>query len=330
MTIRLTRRTNLKELFVSSVDEELESGIVRSPRYPKLSLEEAVAKVEAIYEEDKTAGTPVSAAIRHMGFRAQSGPANTALAALKRFGLLESRNGRVYPTQRAVAILKLPESDDRRRNALREAIMAPEVYREILSKYKSTGLPSQESLEHELLLEGRFNHNAVPALVADFFSSLKFAGLTDLKGVTLDHDDIHEESPGIAENDRQPPEKQFKRRQMQAGMKEDVFSLDEGAVVLQWPDRLSRTSAEDMKEWLDLISKKVDRAAASAELDDILTTLDKNPSGLTVDEVADAIGASRRRAAIGRRLAELQEYGEIECDDGKYKRQAGGAKIDFR
>lgn len=36
----------------------------------------------------------------------------------------------------------------------------------------------------------------------------------------------------------------------------------------------------------------------------------------------------RRRGAIGKRLAELQEYGEIECDnDGKYKREPGKANL---
>lgn len=32
----------------------------------------------------------------------------------------------------------------------------------------------------------------------------------------------------------------------------DVFSLDEGSVVLQWPDRLSKVSAADLQDWLDL------------------------------------------------------------------------------
>lgn len=43
-------------------------------------------------------------------------------------------------------------------------------------------------------------------------------------------------------------------------MKEDIFSLDEGAVLLQWPERLSEASAQDLQDWLDLIGGKIKRA----------------------------------------------------------------------
>lgn len=49
------------------------------------------------------------------------------------------------------------------------------------------------------------------------------------------------------------------------GVKEDVFSLDEGAVVLQWPDRLSKTSAQDLQDWLNLIGRKIQRAAMDGD-----------------------------------------------------------------
>jgi hypothetical protein len=48
---------------------------------------------------------------------------------------------------------------------------------------------------------------------------------------------------------------------MAPGTKEDVFSLDEGAVVLQLPERLSKTSAQDLHDWLALIGRKIQRAA---------------------------------------------------------------------
>lgn len=50
-------------------------------------------------------------------------------------------------------------------------------------------------------------------------------------------------------------------------MKEDVFSLDEGSVVLTWPERISKTSAQDLKDWLALVARKIERAAALAEHD---------------------------------------------------------------
>lgn len=52
-----------------------------------------------------------------------------------------------------------------------------------------------------------------------------------------------------------------KRRPMLPGMNEDVFSLAEGAIVLQWPGRLSKVSAADAQDWLELIVRKIKRAS---------------------------------------------------------------------
>src|SRR5262245_11834843 len=131
-----------KQQEVEEIDDADEkAGIVRSPRYPAISLREAVAKVKTIYDADKTAGTPTDAALRHMGYKSRSGPALTTIAALKRFGLIETRGGRAYPTSRAVTILRLPENDIRRKKALAEAALAPQIYQELFDRYKDTGLP---------------------------------------------------------------------------------------------------------------------------------------------------------------------------------------------
>ena len=44
-------------------------------------------------------------------------------------------------------------------------------------------------------------------------------------------------------------------------MKEDVFTLDEGNAVLQWPATLSLASYADLKDWLDLMLRKIERQA---------------------------------------------------------------------
>jgi hypothetical protein len=42
-------------------------------------------------------------------------------------------------------------------------------------------------------------------------------------------------------------------------MKEDTFTLDEGDVVLQWPERLSQESYEDLESWMHLQLRKIKR-----------------------------------------------------------------------
>ena len=47
---------------------------------------------------------------------------------------------------------------------------------------------------------------------------------------------------------------------MQAGMKEDVFTLEEGPVILQYPESLSQESFEDLESWLQLVIRKAKRS----------------------------------------------------------------------
>ena len=56
------------------------------------------------------------------------------------------------------------------------------------------------------------------------------------------------------------------QRQEGLGMKEDVFALTEGDVVLQWPELLSRESFDDLKEWAEIVLRKIERRVAMNEL----------------------------------------------------------------
>ena len=46
-------------------------------------------------------------------------------------------------------------------------------------------------------------------------------------------------------------------------MKEDVFALTEGDVVLQWPELLSKESFEDLKAWATIVLRKIEREVAA-------------------------------------------------------------------
>ena len=54
---------------------------------------------------------------------------------------------------------------------------------------------------------------------------------------------------------------------MQPGIKEDVFNLEEGSVVVQYPERLTQESFDDFESYLQLVIRKAKRSivADSAE-----------------------------------------------------------------
>lgn len=56
-------------------------------------------------------------------------------------------------------------------------------------------------------------------------------------------------------------------------MQEDVFSLSEGRVVIQWPAPLSAESIQDLKDWLKIVERKITRSTSqSGESGDRQTT----------------------------------------------------------
>ena len=58
-----------------------------------------------------------------------------------------------------------------------------------------------------------------------------------------------------------------KRREVKSVMKEDVFSLAEGDVTLQWPVSLSADSYEDIEDWAKLMLRKIKRSIVAAKPD---------------------------------------------------------------
>jgi hypothetical protein len=172
-----------------TISEEAKKERQRSPNYPAVGLREAVERVRKLYNEDGRAGAPPKIAAVHIGFKAAHGQANSVLAALKRFGLISEVNGRVAPTHAAIEILNLLESDPRRQAALREAALAPPIYRELVDKHRTTGLPKRDVLESELIIYKKFNPSAVKGFVTDFLDTLEYAGISVEAGVGSNKDD---------------------------------------------------------------------------------------------------------------------------------------------
>jgi hypothetical protein len=167
----------------------------RSPSYPTVGLREALERTKKFYEMDGKAGAPPETAAKHIGFATAHGQAMSVLSALKKFGLIEDKHGRIVPTQRALELLNLPEHDPRRPEALRMAALAPPIYRKLLEKYREAGcLPHDDTLKGELVTYEDFNPNAVDAFIKDFRATLDFAGISDFSVIEYESEMHTEES----------------------------------------------------------------------------------------------------------------------------------------
>ncbi len=47
-----------------------------------------------------------------------------------------------------------------------------------------------------------------------------------------------------------------------AGMRQEIFSLAEGDVMIQWPERMSEDSFQDFTDWLTILQRKIKRSVA--------------------------------------------------------------------
>lgn len=44
-----------------------------------------------------------------------------------------------------------------------------------------------------------------------------------------------------------------------AGLKQEVFALDSGQIVVSWPEQINPQSFEDVKDWLTILERKIGR-----------------------------------------------------------------------
>jgi len=298
----------------------------RSPAYPTVSLPEALERVGKLFKEDGRAGATPAIAAKHIGYATAHGLAYSVLSALKKFGLLDEGNGRVFPSQRAIELLNLPTNDPRRIQGLKDAALSPQIYRELVEQHIQTGLPGDEALQAELVTYKNFNPKAVEGFVKDFRATLEFAGLSDFAVlgseekadggkkkpqigdfVQWEHNGIlglrqskrllrfsDDGQFGFVEGDDKtglpvaeiipadPPQQtppfvpvsplhgmDFGKRDQGAKMKQDVFSLAEGEVVISWPTPLSPDSIQDLKDWLKIVERKIARSTVEEKPDSL-------------------------------------------------------------
>jgi hypothetical protein len=293
----------------------------RSPNYPGISLSTAVEKITSWYKADGIVASSKEAAMKHMG-----GDAGRVVSALKSFGLISEADGRIKLTQRGIDIVARGVDDLKRKQAIKEAGLSPAVYAELVTEY-SSGLPSDTTLQSELIAGRKFNPKAVSSFIEDFRATLEFAGITkssvvdskagkeekaaiqvgdfvqwesggvlqfiEAKRIREISDDgawafvdgsntglpimeltvmaeppIKDVTPPQASLDQHPrPRTIVEAQQMvglslppKSGTRQDVFSLTEGTVTIQWPADLSNESFEDLSAWIDILKRKIGRS----------------------------------------------------------------------
>jgi hypothetical protein len=157
----------------------------RSPNYPGISLKTAVEKITTWYKADGLVASPKDAAMKHMG-----GDVGRVISALKSFGVINEADGRIKLAQRGIDIVARPQEDPKRKQALKDASLSPVIYNELVKQYAG-GLPSDTTLQSELIAGRKFNPKFANSFIEDFKATLEFAGITPSAVVDLTGEGEH-------------------------------------------------------------------------------------------------------------------------------------------
>ena len=119
---------------------------IRSPSYPSWPLDNAIDGVAKIYEAYRTSPIEREAAAKLLGFSSLSGPAATALGAIRAYGLMAlAGKGTSVVTERARTIL-YPDNGNERLMSLVEAADAPPIFQKIRERFADHDVPPQDGI----------------------------------------------------------------------------------------------------------------------------------------------------------------------------------------
>src|SRR5258706_2171033 len=180
----------------------------RSPLYPSINLETAILRVKQLYEKEKQYPTPVGTIATHWNYKSLNGPASQALAALKKYGLIddegagEQRKAKISTL--ADVILAHPDEAVRKK-AIQEAALKPAMNRELWEKYQND-LPSDRNLRWELTHGRGFTETGAGEFIPVYRATIAFAQLAshvpDSNGDSDFQGDVENDDHGIREADR--------------------------------------------------------------------------------------------------------------------------------
>ncbi|TPL80247.1 hypothetical protein FJ950_26815 [Mesorhizobium sp. B2-3-14] len=178
----------------------------RSPSYPSLSIQKALEKAKALYDNEGDYAAPLESVATAWGYSAKSSGGRQMLATLGYYGLIDvegegdTRKVKVSTIARRI-LLDEREDDTEKKILVRKVALHPKAHKAIYEKYP-VGLASDNSVVHFLVFDLDFNRDAANELLAEFKETARYIGLYE-PDKNADKTDRETQS-GTVEN--QPPD----------------------------------------------------------------------------------------------------------------------------
>lgn len=242
---------------------------LRSPNYPSLTLREALERTKKVYEHEHMRPAPKEVILKDLGFAGANGASLTVFGALRRYGLLQPHGDGFRVGSHAITVFELAEGDAQRNLALQSLAFTPTLFAELKAEY-GFAMPSEHNLRFNLVNKG-FTSKAADEVVRVYRENLEL-----VETLKTDYNEGEWDSPmvPIADNrtqtERLPATVQLPVAAGTANLnstaiRQDVFSLSEGPVTIQWPATLSQESYQDISDWLEILRRKIGRSVKVGE-----------------------------------------------------------------
>ena len=192
---------------VQEEDKGQKRRVGRSPAYPFISVQKALDKAKALYDQEGDYPAPLSSAVGSWGYSPKSSGGRQTLATMKYYGLIEvtgegdARKVKVSDVARRI-LLDQREDDSEKRQLIRRVAITPSAHKALFEQYPN-GLASDGTVEHFLIFDSGYNKEAARELLAEFKETARFAGFYQPSSLVDKPTDVVE-----ADGDKQPP--QFK------------------------------------------------------------------------------------------------------------------------
>ena len=146
----------------------------RSPRYPRMSLEQAIEKAGEVYKSEHRHPAEQAVVAKAIGYAALHGAALGAIATLRTYGLLEPSGGGLRVSDDAVTLIELKgEKDNKARvAALQNVAWRPKVLHQLREKFEGQP-PSDTNLRH-WLIQQEFLSDAAAEVIRVYRKNLEF------------------------------------------------------------------------------------------------------------------------------------------------------------
>lgn len=263
-------KTETAKASMSKADESLERGRDRSPSFPFISLEDAVKRATSFEAAHRRFAARIAVAAELWKLSPKSSTMLQTVAALKAYGLMkDSGSGgdrKIELTDLAQRILK-DERPGNRAAAVKEAALKPRLVAEHWKKWGAERPPDATCLS-DLHLDQKFTQDAARRFLGVYDDTISYAALTESDKVPELEAEVGGSTvavpKGATADAPKPPAPPLRVKPMDAHL-QDVFNVDEGQALIQWPGAMGQASYQDFVAWIEIVKRKIKRQIDAAE-----------------------------------------------------------------